>query len=101
MEGRVSAPPAHRGTRSPRFTESVDRAGGRLCSTGSLTSAAVDLLAGTTEQLRRAGHARITVELHGVHAPDEAGLSTLRAVAEELGARHCQLVVLWEEENTL
>jgi anti-anti-sigma regulatory factor len=89
----VSAPPAD------RFTESVDWADGRVRTTGLLTSAAVDLLAGTTEQLRRAGHARITVELRGTDTPDEAGLSALRSVAEELGTHHCRLVVLWEEKE--
>ena len=97
----MSAQPADHGTRSPRFTESVDRTGGRVCSTGGLTTAAVDLLAGTTEQLRRAGHARITVELHAVHAADEAGLSALRAVADDLRTHRCQLVVLWKEKENM
>jgi len=97
----VSAPAADRGTRSPRFTESVDWADGRVRTTGRLTSAAADLLAGTTEQLRLAGHVRITVERPSSDA-DEAGRSALRALAAELGAHHCQLVVLWEEtENRL
>jgi anti-anti-sigma regulatory factor len=97
----VSAPPADRGTRSPLFTESVDWADGRVCTTGRLTSAAADLLAGTAEQLRRAGHARITVELHAVHAADEAGLSALRAVADDLRTHRCQLVVLWKEKENM
>jgi anti-anti-sigma regulatory factor len=97
----MSAPATGRGTRGLRFTESVDWAGGRVSATGRLTSAAVDLLAGTTEQLRRAGHARITVELHGVQAPDGVGSTALRAVADDLRSHHCQLVVLWnEKENT-
>jgi hypothetical protein len=89
----VSAPPAD------RYTESVDWADGRVRTTGLLTSAAVDLLAGTTDQLCRAGHARITVELRGTDMPDEADLSALRAVAAELGTHHCRLVVLWEEKE--
>jgi len=44
----------------------------------------LDRLAGTTDQLRRADQARITVELRGTETPDEAGLSALRAVAAEL-----------------
>jgi hypothetical protein len=49
--------------------------------------------------LRRASHARITVELRGTETPDEAGLAALRAVAAELGTHHCRLVVLWEEKE--
>ena len=64
-----------------------------------MTTPPLDLLAGTTDHLRRAGHARITVELRGTETPDEAGLSALRAVAAELGTHHCRLVVLWEEKE--
>ena len=56
-------------------------------------------LAGTTDQLRRADQARITVEPRGTDTPDEPGLSALRAVAAELGTHHCRLVVLWEEKE--
>jgi len=64
-----------------------------------MTTPPLDLLAGTTDHLRRAGHARITVELRGTDTPDEAGLSALRAVAAELSTHHCRLVVLWEEKE--
>ncbi len=63
------------------------------------STAALDRLAGTTDQWRRASHARITVELRGTETPDEAGLAALRAVAAELGTHHCRLVVLWEEKE--
>ena len=53
----------------------------------------------TASQLRREGHARITVELRGTDTPDEAGPSALRAVAAELGTHHCRLVVLREEKE--
>jgi hypothetical protein len=93
----VSAPPADSGT-GGRFTESVDWADARVATSGRLTFAAADLLGGTAEQLRRAGHAHITVELH---AADATGLAALRAVADDLRVRHCELVVLWEEKENL
>ena len=64
-----------------------------------MTTPPLDLLAGTTDHLRRAGHARITVELRGTETPDEAGLTALRTVAEGLSTHHCRLVVLWEEKE--
>ena len=82
-----------------RFTESVDWVGGRVATTGPLTSAAADLVGGTAEQLRRAGHASVTVELNAAEAPDDAGLAALRAVADDLRVRHCELVVRWEEKE--
>jgi hypothetical protein len=95
----MSAVPADRDIRSSRFTESVDWVSGRVSTAGPLTPAAADLLGGTAEQLRRAGHALVTVELH---AADDAGIAALRAVTADLRVRHCQLVVLWaEKENTL
>jgi len=91
----VSAPPAG------RFTESVDWVDGRVFTSGRLTSAAADLVGGTAEQLRRAGHASITVELHATEATDDDGLAALRAVAADLRVRHCQLIVVWEEKENL
>lgn len=48
---------------------------------------------------RRPGPARITVELRGTETPEEAGLTALRAVAEDLSTHHCRLVVRWEEKE--
>jgi anti-anti-sigma regulatory factor len=101
MEGPVSAPAADRGTRTSRFTESVNWTEGRVSTTGQLTSAAADLLGGTAEQLCRAGHAHVTVELHAVDALDDAGLAALRAVADDLRVRHCELVVLWRDKENM
>jgi hypothetical protein len=81
------------------FTESVDWAEGRVSTTGRLTPVAADLLGGTAEQLRRAGHDSVTVELHAVGPPDDDGIAALRAVTADLRVRHCQLVVLWEEKE--
>lgn len=86
---------------SRRFTESVDWVDGRVETTGPLSSAAADLVGGTAEQLRRAGHASITVELHEAEATDPAGFAALRAVAADLRVRHCQLIVVWEEKENL
>jgi hypothetical protein len=101
MEGRVSAPAADGGTRNSRFTESVDWADGRVSTSGPLTPAAADLIGGTAEQLRRAGHAHVTVALQAVDAPDDSGLAALGAVAHDLQVRHCELVVLWEQKENL
>ena len=98
----MTALPDGRHIGSRRFTESVDWADGRVSTSGRLTRAAADLVGGTAEQLRRAGHARITVELRAAGDPDDAGMAALRAVADDLRVRQCELVVLWEEkENKL
>ena len=89
----MSAPPAG------RFTEFVDWVEGRVHASGPLTPVAADLLAGTAEQLRRAGHERVVVDVHAGHLPDEEELSALHAVADGLRLHHCELVVLWEEEE--
>jgi hypothetical protein len=96
----MSVPQSDRGANGG-FSESVDWADGRVATRGRLTSAAADLLGGTAEQLRRAGHAHITVELHAAEPTDDAGLAALRAVAADLRVRHCELVVLWEEKEKL
>jgi nucleotide-binding universal stress UspA family protein len=89
----VSAPPAN------RFTELVDWANGRVHASGPLTPVAADLLAGTAEQLRRSGHARVVVDVQAGHPPDQEELRAMAAVAEGLRVRHCELIVLWEEEE--
>ena len=93
-----SAPLADRATRGRRFPESVDWADGRVRTSGRLTPAA-DLFGGTAEQLRRARHARVTVELHAAPGPDKAELAALRAVADDLRIRRWELVVLWDEKE--
>jgi anti-anti-sigma regulatory factor len=95
----MSAPPAARSRRGSRFTEAVDWTGGRVSATGRLTPAAIDLLRGTAEQLRRAGHTRVTVDLHSAPAVDEDGLTALRSVAADLRVRHCEFVVRWAEKE--
>ena len=95
----MSAPPEDRGVRAQRFTESVDWAAGRVRANGPLTPVAADLLGGTAEQLRRAGHARVVVELDAGHPPEETEVAALRAVADDLRAHRCALVVLWEEKE--
>jgi hypothetical protein len=80
------------------FSESVDWAEGRVSTTGPLTPAAADLVGGTAEQLRRAGHGSITVELH---TAEDAGIAALRAVTADLRVRHCELVVVWEEKENM
>jgi len=89
----VSAPPAG------RFTELVDWVDGRVRTSGRLTPVAADLLAGTAEQLRRSGHTRVVVEVEAGHPPEEEELCALAAVADDLRVHHCELVVLWEEEE--
>ena len=89
----MSAPPAD------RFTERVDWANGRVHARGPLTPVAADLLAGTAEQLRRSGHARVVVDVRAGHPPGEEELCALAAVAGDLRVHHCELVVLWEEEE--
>jgi hypothetical protein len=99
MADPVSAPPADRGVRAPRFTEFVDWANGRVRASGPLTPVAADLLTGTAEQLRRSGHARVVVDVQAGHPPDEEELSALAAVADDLRVHRCELIVLWEEEE--
>ena len=88
-----------RGVRAQRFTERVDWVNGRLRTSGPITPLAADLLAGTAEQLRRAGHARVVVDVHAGHPPDEEELIALAAVADDLRGHHCELIVLSEEEE--
>jgi anti-anti-sigma regulatory factor len=84
---------------SPPFTEAVDWASASIAARGPLTVQGADLLCGTAEVLHRGGHQEITVDLHEVVLADTAALDLLRALAEELRARHGRLVVLTEEEE--
>jgi hypothetical protein len=59
---------------APPFTEVVDRANGRVSTRGPLPPVAADPLAGTAEQLRRSGRARVVVDVRAGHPPDEGEL---------------------------
>jgi len=84
---------------APPFTEVVDWTDGRVRTSGPLTAVAVDLLAGTVHQLRRAGHARVVVEVGAGHPPEEEELGALAALAAGLRAHRCELIVIREEEE--
>jgi anti-anti-sigma regulatory factor len=71
--------------------EVVDRGSGTVRAGGQLTEQGVDLLRGVALALQHRGHARITLDLAGVHAVDDAGLRALRTVQESMSA---ELVVL-------
>jgi anti-anti-sigma regulatory factor len=75
------------------LTEVVDARVGTVRASGHLTAQGADLLRGTVEQLHRSGHARVLLDLRGVHLADDAGLHVLRDAARALAADGGELMV--------
>lgn len=75
------------------LTEHVDLRLGRIRATGELTRTGADLLRGTVETLERQGHRRITLDLTGVRAADDEGLSQVEELRLDLAARSRRLTV--------
>ncbi|MGY1634637.1 STAS domain-containing protein [Geodermatophilus sp. SYSU D01186] len=90
-DARRSCPlPDHHHAGAPAFSQVVDGRRGCIGATGDLTHRTADQLRGTVEALRRGGHRRILVDLHGLHSADALGLRalhTLQALVEADGGR--------------
>ncbi len=72
------------------FRQVVDGRRGCVGASGDLDRRTADQLRGTVEALRRGGHRRVLVDLHGLDSADEPGLRALyalRAVVEADGGR--------------
>lgn len=76
------------------YLEVVDQGRGSLRAGGHLTAQGADLLRGTVLALRGRGHERVTVNLQGVHAADDAGLRVLRTLQESVTAHGGELVLV-------
>jgi hypothetical protein len=83
----------------PAFTEAVDWASASIAAHGALTVQGADLIRGTAEALCRGGHLDITVDLHDVVLADTEALALLRALSDELRARHGRLILIEDEED--
>jgi hypothetical protein len=79
------------------FREAIDWRTGTISAQGRLTVQGADLIRGAALSLHRAGHARITVDLHRVGCADPEGLAALRRLTDRLRAGSWELVVLAEE----
>jgi anti-anti-sigma regulatory factor len=79
------------------FREAIDWRTGTISAQGRLTVAGADLIRGAALSLHRSGHARITVDLHGVQCADPEGLAALRRLTDRLRVRSWELIVLSEE----
>ncbi|GAB3347510.1 STAS domain-containing protein [Modestobacter lapidis] len=75
MPVRSEIPADRRGT---GFTEVVDQHTGAIRAGGHLTEQGADLLRGAVLVLQGRGHDRVTLDLGGVQAVDDAGLRALR-----------------------
>jgi hypothetical protein len=79
------------------FSEVVDWGSATIVARGRLTPTGVDLIAGTADQLHRAGHSRVILDLRGSGVLDDAVRSLVEELREEDGA----LVVRWSGKEGL
>jgi anti-anti-sigma regulatory factor len=80
--------------RDTGFSEVVDRRTGAIRADGHLTEQGADLLRGAVLVLHRQGHDRVTLDLEGVLAVDDAGLRALRSLQDAVAADGRELVVV-------
>lgn len=79
---------------APAFSQVVDGRRGCVRAAGVLDRRTADQLRGTVDALRRSGHQRILVDLHGLHGADELGLRALHALGAAVDAEGGRLTVL-------
>jgi anti-anti-sigma regulatory factor len=60
---------------------------------GHLTSSGADLVRGTADRLRDAGHARVVLDLRGVGAVDDDGLAVLRELHHDFRVDGGELLI--------
>jgi anti-anti-sigma regulatory factor len=75
------------------LSEVVDRRAGLITVSGHLTSSGADLVRGTADQLRRAGHARVVLDLRGVGAADDDGLAVLHQLHRDFRVDGGELLI--------
>ncbi len=73
--------------------EVVDRRAGLITVSGHLTSLGADLVRGTADQLRGAGHSRVVVDLRGVGTADDEGLAVLRELHRDFRVDGGELLI--------
>ena len=73
--------------------EVVDRRAGLITVSGHLTSLGADLVRGTADRLRDAGHSRVVVDLRGVGAADDEGLAVLRELHRDFRVDGGELLI--------
>lgn len=80
--------------RGAGFSEVVDQRTGAIRAGGHLTEQGADLLRGAVLVLQGRGHDRVTLDLGGVQAADDAGLRALRSLQEAVTAGGRELVLV-------
>ena len=75
------------------LSEVVDRRAGLITVRGHLTSSGADLVRGTADRLRDAGHARVVLDLRGVGAADVEGLAVLRELHRDFRVDGGELLI--------
>jgi anti-anti-sigma regulatory factor len=75
------------------LTEVVDRRAGLISVSGDLTSLGADLVRGTADRLRDAGHSRVVLDLRGVHTADRGGLAVLRELHRDFRVDGGELLI--------
>jgi anti-anti-sigma regulatory factor len=67
-----------RGPHGRELVATLDRESATIRVSGHLTSLGADLVRGTADQLRGAGHTRVVLDVRGVCTADDEGLAVLR-----------------------
>jgi anti-anti-sigma regulatory factor len=75
------------------MSEVVDRRAGLITVSGHLTSSGADLVRGTADRLRDAGHDRVVLDLRGVGAVDVDGLAVLRELHHDFRVDGGELLI--------
>lgn len=82
------------------LTETVNLRAGLIRASGHLTAQGADLLSGTADHLRGAGHSHVTLDLRDVRGVDDAGLDILRDLCSEFEATGGKLLIRHAPERT-
>lgn len=78
--------------RPAALSETVNQRTGHIRASGHLTSLGADLLRGTADHLRSAGHSRVVLDLD-VEAADADGLAILRSLRSAFAADGVELLI--------
>jgi anti-anti-sigma regulatory factor len=82
------------------LTETVDRRLGLIRARGHLTRLGADLLSATADSLFGSGHTRVTLDLRGLAATDDAGLAVLEDLRVRVALEGGELVLRRPPDST-